>query len=136
MKEHAYVHTVQAVNKGQTERERERKKKRVCVCKRKCCFLEKSFGFFSFFFFFLWWQDSALDVVVFLTLLFNCYYISLLTLLYFSFFFLCFVLFCMFTRSQDFSRVPTFQVDNTGEKRLVNRDPLKRHAHVLAIHRE
>ena len=133
MKEHAYVHTVQAVNKGQTERER---KKRVCVEKKVLFSGEKLWFFFFLFFFFLWWQDSALDVVVFLTLLFNCYYISLLTLLYFSFFFLCFVLFCMFTRSQDFSRVPTFQVDNTGEKRLVNRDPLKRHAHVLAIHRE
>ena len=53
------------------------------------------------------------------------------TFLPFSFFF-----FCSFTRSQNFGSVATVQVDNTGEKRLVNRDPLKRHAHVLTIHRE
>ena len=42
MKEHAYVHTVQAVNKGQTERER---KKRVCV-EKKVLFSGEKLWFF------------------------------------------------------------------------------------------
>ena len=106
------------------------------VFQRKALILVRIYDFNSAF----CGDRTQFSLLFFSLMLFNC--CLLLVLCYCLFVFVLFYLssffffFCSFTRSQNFSSVATVQVDNTGDKRLVNRDPLKRHAHVLTIHRE